>query len=38
MATLDEIGQEKQRIAERLARNGQSWLINSMNWRSPNAF
>jgi hypothetical protein len=30
MATLDEIGQEKQRISERLAR--------PMSWKSPNVF
>jgi len=40
MATLDEIGQEKQRVAERLARvepNGQDWQINLMSWKSLNA-
>jgi hypothetical protein len=41
MATSDEIGQEKQRISERLARlDGEqtSWATSSMSWKSPNVF
>jgi hypothetical protein len=39
MATMDEIGQEKQKLLIGLPvdASGQKWLSSSMSWKSPNA-